>query len=108
MSGELAGRLRSRVTILRRVTTRDAIGGSAGDWVTIGQAWAGLTPDGTSEPTVGDAPSAALRWKVTLRTGADVTIGDRLLWRGRVLRVRRLSDDPAEPDRIMLDTQEER
>lgn len=108
MSGELAGRLRSRVAIERRGTERDGIGGAAGGWITIGQAWAGLLPDGTGNVTAADARSAAPRWQVTLRAGADVTIGDRLLWRGRRLRVRRLSEDPAAPDRIVLDTQEDR
>lgn len=108
MSGELAGRLRSRVAIQRRAADRDTIGGATGDWVTIGQAWAGLAPDGTGDVAAADARRAAPRWQVTLRAGADVTIGDRLIWRGRKLRVRRLSEDPAQPDRIMLDTQEDR
>lgn len=108
MSGELSGRLRNRVAIERRSPSRDAVGGADGTWVTIGHAWAGIMQEGGGATVVADARSSAARWLVTLRAGADVTVGDRLIWRGRRMRVRRRSEDPALPDRFTVDVEEER
>lgn len=106
--GELAGRLRSRVAIERRDPARDALGGASGLWLAIGSAWAELAPDGSGDAVAGDARGMAPRWQVTLRTGAEVAIGDRLVWRGRRLRVRKRTEDPAFPDRITINAEEER
>lgn len=106
--GELTGRLRSRVTIERREPLRDALGGASGEWGAIGNAWAELVPDGTGAAQVGDARSMAPRWRVTLRAGPVVAIGDRLVWRGRRLRVRQRIEDPGLPDRITINAEEER
>ena len=106
--GELTGRLRSRIAIERRDAARDPLGGASGDWIPIGHAWAELAPDGTGDPVAGDARGMMPRWRVTLRTGSDVAIGDRILWRGRRLRVRRRIEDPAVPDRFTINAEEER
>lgn len=106
--GELSGRLRSRVAIERRDAARDTLGGANGGWSPVGNAWAELVPDGTGGAIAGDARSMATRWQVTLRAGPDVTIGDRLIWRGRRLRVRGRIDDPGLPDRITINAEEER
>jgi head-tail adaptor len=106
--GGLAGRLRSRVAIERRDPVRDALGGASGLWLPIGNAWAELVPDGSGDVVAGDARGMAPRWRVTLRTGADIATGDRLVWRGRRLRVRKRSEDPASPDRITINAEEER
>jgi head-tail adaptor len=106
--GELAGRLRSRVAIERRDAARDALGGASGEWTPIGHAWADLAPHGTGDAVVGDARGMAARWQVTLRAGQDVGVGDRLVWRGRRLRVRRRIESPAFPDRITIEAEEER
>jgi len=108
MSGELAGRLRNRVAIERRGTDRGALGEASGGWVATGHAWADLAPAGTGEPVAGEARNMAPRWRVTLRNGAAVAIGDRLVWRGRKLRVRRRIEDPALPDRFTIEAEEER
>jgi len=108
MSGELAGRLRERIAIVRREPIRDAGGGASEGWATIGPAWAAIEPDGSGDLTAGDARAASPRWRVTLRLGADVTVGDRLTWGQRRMRVRRRIDDPATPDRFTLHAEEER
>ncbi|MDB5685368.1 MAG: hypothetical protein JWM75_3066 [Sphingomonas bacterium] len=108
MSAELAGRLRERITIERRETTRDAVGGTSGGWTPIGEWWAAVAPDGSGDIVAADRRTAAARWRITLRTGADLRIGDRLTWRGTRMRVRRRIDDPAQPDRITVETEEER
>lgn len=108
MSGELAGVLRERVTLLRRDAARDALGGASGEWAAIGEAWAAIVPDGAGGAVSGDAPDAPQRWRVTLRAPTPATIGDRLGWGARGLRVRGRSDDPAMPDRVTLLVEEVR
>ncbi len=108
MSGELAGALRERVTIFRRAGARDALGGASGGWAAIAAAWAAIVPDGAGDEVSGDALDAAPRWRVTLRAPAQATIGDRIGWGARMLRVRGRSDDPAARDRVMLAAEEVR
>lgn len=105
--GELTGRLRERVTIERREAGRDAIGGATGEWRAVGDAWAAIEPDGKSALVEADAIRARVRWAVTLRSGADLIIDDRIIWRGTPLRVRSVTRDPRTPDRIDAEAEEE-
>ena len=106
--GELAGTLRERLTLERRAAGRDGMGGADGAWSTIGTVWAALEPR-TSGPAVqGDALDMRPRWRVTLRAGSGIAVGDRLVWRARYLRVRGVTDDPALPDRTSVEAEEER
>lgn len=108
MSAELAGALSERVELQRRATERDALGGAVGAWVVVGSAWAEIAPERTGPLVAGEAIEALPGWRVTLRADADVSVGDRLAWRGRRLRVRARIDDPALPDRVQLRAEEER
>lgn len=108
MSGELAGRLSELVTIQRRGGDRDALGGASGAWTAIGDRWASLAPQQSGPLMAGDALDARPRWRVTLRAGSGVAVGDRLGWRGRMLGVRGVVDDPALPDRTVIEAEEER
>lgn len=105
--GELAGRLTERIGIERREPARDAGGGAIGEWREVAQAWAALEPVGRVPMVQGDALRGRLIWAVTVRGGTDVAIDDRVRWRDAVLRVRRVTRDPREPDRIHVDTEEE-
>ena len=109
MSGrkELAGRLNQRIRIERRGSARDALGGATGEWVAVAVLWAAIEPVGTGALTDGEAIRARPRWRVTVRSGADVAIDDRIRWRGCVIRVRGLTADPATPDRIIAMGEEE-
>ncbi|SNS16612.1 head-tail adaptor [Sphingomonas laterariae] len=106
-TGELAGRLTERVSIARRETGRDAIGGGSGEWAVIGEGWAATEPMGTGPLVAGDAIRSRPRWRVTLRSGFDVAPDDRIDWRGRGLRVRACIADPRRADRIIIETEEE-
>lgn len=108
MSGELAGALSERIELQRRGTARDALGGAAGDWASLGFAWAGLEPDGAGAAVAGQAADSQPRWRVTLRARDDLMLDDRRVWRGRRLRVRSVAQDPRLPDRILLKVEEER
>jgi head-tail adaptor len=105
MSGELAGALRERVTIERRGGGRDGLAGAVGDWVPQGAVWAGVVPDGVDPAVAAGARDAMPRWTVTMRAGADVLPGDRLLWGDRVLMVAAVE---TWPDRMRVRTREQR
>lgn len=93
----LAGRLRQRVTLERKSPARDALGGSTGEWLADGQHWAELAPG-----------SAERRWTAMMRRGPVIEIGDRLVWKGRLLRVTAAIADPWMPDRLRLACEEMR
>ncbi len=108
MSGEFAGALTQRVSILRRSDERDDLGGADGGWSVVTGAWAALEPVTAAPWGAGDLPSARPRWRAVLRAGADVSPGDRLQWRLLLLAVRAVESDPALPDRIALTLEEDR
>lgn len=109
MTAELAGRLRTRVIIERRENGRDAIGAANGDWITMRNAWVEIAPETVGPIAQADARSAMPRWTVTMRFEAPLpTIGDRMLWSGRKLRVRAVIADPRTSDRLTLSMEEER
>lgn len=103
----LAGTLGERVTIERRGAERDALGGAAGEWAEVATLWAAVAPLGVGAGVVGEAVAAMMGWDVTIRA-ADVAMGDRLRWRGRVLRLTAIRVDPRAPDRLVLSAREER
>lgn len=107
MSGELAGALARRVSILRRAATRDDLGAASGEWLVIAGAWAALEPIAAAGWGAGDRPFATPRWRAVLRAGAGVAPGDRLQWRLLLLTVRAVEADPALPDRIVLTLEED-
>jgi head-tail adaptor len=106
MSGEFAGGLARRVTILRRADSRDDLGGADGGWSVVAGAWAALEPASAVDWGAGDRPAATARWRAVLRAGADVAVGDRLQWRLLLLAVRTIEADPAAADRLTLTLEE--
>lgn len=106
MSGEFAGGLTQRVSILRRSADRDDLGGADGGWAVVAGTWAALEPVTAAAWGAGDLPSARLRWRAVLRAGTGIAPGDRLQWRLLLLVVRSISTDPAWPDRIALTLEE--
>lgn len=102
MNGELAGRLRERVTFSRPDETRDALGGRDGSWIDEGAAWAALTLAGRTGETAADARDAMPRLRVTLRAPADVVPGWRMDWGGHLWMVLAADADPAVPERVIL------
>jgi len=108
MSAELAGDLRERVELQRRDGARDAIGGAVGAWVSLGMAWAAVEYERIGVGVAGEAADASPWWRVTMRARGDVSVGDRLLWNGRVLAIRSVERDPRLPDRLRLRAEEAR
>jgi head-tail adaptor len=108
VSGEFSGALTQRVLVQRRAATRDDLGGASGAWTTIATLWAAIEPITPASWGAGDLPSAAPRWRATIRAGTDVAIGDRLQWRDLLFAVRAVAADPAMPDRLTLMLEEDR
>jgi len=108
MTGELTGMLRERVEMQRRDAARDAIGGAVGDWVSLGMAWAAFEYDRAGAAVAGDAAEASPWWRVTMRAREGLSVGDRMLWNGRVLTVRSVERDPRFPDRLRVRAEEAR
>lgn len=105
--GELAGRLREPILIQRRDDSRDALGGADGGWVDVAEAWAAFAPAGAGPEVAGDAIRAAARWRIIIRAGVAVQPGDRIARANRRIRVTRVIHDPATPDRIGLEGEDE-
>lgn len=109
MSAALAGRLRERVSIERRDSGRDPLGGMNGGWSLVRQGWAAIEPASHGATASGEALAAMPRWTVVMRNAPPLArIGDRIGWGERRLRVRAIAYDPRAPDRIAIETEEER
>lgn len=106
MTGELAGSLRERVVLERRLGGRDALGGGGGRYAYIGEAWAALSPIAPGNLTAGESIRALPRWRVTLRKRDFIDPSVRLVWRGKFLAVRAVVSDPREPSQMMLTCEE--
>lgn len=107
MAAEVAGLLLERVIIQRRTDARDELGGSAAEWVQEAEVWAGVAPDGAGPEVSGGAARGESRWAITLRRRAGLGLDCRLTWRGRLLRVRRVDDDPRAQDVVTLRCEEQ-
>ena len=108
MSGEFSGLLRERVIIERPVDERSPQGTRVAGWVEAGRCLAAVTAEGAGSESEAMALSAMPRFRVMLRPLPHLAIDHRLLWRGRVLAIRQVIDDPRLPDRQILRCEEVR
>jgi head-tail adaptor len=108
MTDELAGALRERVSIERRLADRDIWAGARGRWVYDGSAWVAVSPLAPGDPDAADALTALPRWRITMRKREGIGPQTRLVWRGRFLAVRSLISDPREPAQMVLSCEEQR
>ncbi|MBV7255208.1 head-tail adaptor protein [Pacificimonas sp. WHA3] len=92
MSDELAGAMRERVTHLLP-GDRDAAGAPTA-FVEGEELWAAIVPERPRIGVRGERRAQAERWKVTLRAGAGVHVGDRLHWRDAAYDVVSVIADP--------------
>ncbi len=105
---EFAGSLRERVTIERRSEGRTASGGRTGAWYYDGAAWVGVTPLTPAGLEAANSVSAQPRWHVIMRKRENLSVGDRLAWRGRFLMVQSVVSNPREPAQMILTCEEKR
>jgi head-tail adaptor len=97
ITNEFTGALAERVAIETRTGAGDA-------WQAIAMRAAAVVPDAPDGGPVlaGEALVARLRWRLTLRADASITLAARLRWRGRALRILRCLADPRTPDRLTI------
>jgi head-tail adaptor len=105
---EFAGSLRERVTIERRDTSRDALGGANRRYVYDGAAWVAVRPIVQGGLIAADAISALPRWQVTMRKREEIGPWTRFVWRGKFLVVRGVECDPREVGIMLLSCDEVR
>lgn len=106
MTSELAGTLRERVILEKRLGGRDALGGAAGRYAYLGEAWAAVSPIAPGDLTAGESLRALPRWRVIVRRRSGIDPGVRLVWRGRQLAVRGIVSDPRDASHIILTCEE--
>lgn len=98
---DFAGALSERVIIEQWLAARDEAAADVGGWGAAEAVAAAVLADGGGA-VEGEARRTRRRWRVVLRAGPRVGLTSRLLWRGRVLRVLAVEEDPALPDRLTL------
>lgn len=108
MSGEFAGTLRERVLIERPVTSRNAMGLQEPGWEQFCRCLASVVLESIGAESEAQALSAMPRFRVTIRRRDGIAIDQRITWRGRLMMVRQMLDDPREKDRIVMRCEEVR
>lgn len=105
---EFAGTLRERVSIERPVGVRTAMGLQQSGWERVCRCLASVVPEGAGSEAEAMALSAMPRFRVTIRKRDGIAIDQRVSWRGRLLMVRQLLEDPRAKDRLELRCEEVR
>lgn len=108
MSVEFAGSLRERIVIDRPISLRNEMGLQVPGWDRVCSCLASVAMESVGAESEAQALSAMPRYRVTIRTREGVTLDQRILWKGRVLMVRQLLDDPRAKDRIVMRCEEVR
>jgi len=88
-----AGELRERVTILRPVVVSDGLGGQSRTFEAVATVWASVLPTrpGDLEP-VAEAAAEVQGYRIKVRFRDDVSIDNRVDWRGKRLNVMAVND----------------
>jgi len=89
-----SGELRERISIERATTVADGAGGQTVTWAAVypSGVWAKVRPvRGREEERLGRL-STVETYLITVRFGIDVTVLDRIVWRGKTLNVRAAQD----------------
>lgn len=104
MAKELSGALTERVRIERRREGVSATAALSPIWELVAERWAEVGPVNrlSLSAVASDTWLTARRWRVTLRAGVELSLQLRLVWRGRVLRIVGIDDDPAQADRVTV------
>jgi head-tail adaptor len=108
MTSELAGALRERVAIERRLPDRDRWAGARGGWAYDGAAWVSVTPVVAGDEGSADPRAARARWRVVMRKREGIGGTSRFVWRGRFLSVRSILSDPRDPSHMIVTCEEAR
>jgi head-tail adaptor len=108
MSQAFAGSLREQIALDRPSAERNALGLQQSGWEEIGRCRASIVQEGFGSESEGQALSAMPRYRITTRRRSDVAVGFRVRWRGRLMMIRQVNDDPRFKDRLSLRCEEVR
>lgn len=87
-----AGRLRHRLRVERAEVRTDEVGVVRRRWDLVCRVWASVSPIRGRELLQADQSRSHITHRVTMRGGADVRHGDRLVHARRVLHVESVTD----------------
>jgi SPP1 family predicted phage head-tail adaptor len=82
-----AGDLDRRVTLERATVTLDAFGGETQTWATLAEVWAQAMPVSDGEKWRAAEVAATISTRFRIRWRADLRVGDRLIYDGRVFDI---------------------
>lgn len=108
MTREFAGTLSERIEIEQQVEARNAMGLQEHGWQRVATCLAAVAAEGVGPEVEGMSLSAMPRFRVTIRRRDGIAIDQRVRWRGRLLMVRQLLEDPKLKDRLTLRCEEVR
>lgn len=83
-----AGDLNERITIQRKLVTRDAIGGQIETWQVRMEVWAMAAPMSAGEQYRRQQIQAKADWKIIIRWNGDVLPSDRIAFRRKTLEIK--------------------
>ena len=105
---EFAGTLNERIVIERPVGSRTAMAVQQSDWQEVCRCLASVALEGAGAESEGQTLSAMPKYRVVIRKRDGIAIDQRISWRGRVMMVRQMLDDPRTRDRIVMRCEEAR
>lgn len=105
---EFAGTLKERITIERPVGERTPMGLQQAVWEPVCQCFAAVVPEGTGSEAEAMVLSSMPRFRVIIRRRDGISIDQRVSWKGRLLMIRQLLEDPRAKDRITMRCEEVR
>ncbi len=88
----MIGKLRNRIEVQRRATTKDSLGQPADTWITVARCWARVRPISGREFYAQSGEHAELTHEVTFRYGTDCKAQDRIVHAGRFFDVQSVVD----------------
>jgi head-tail adaptor len=108
MKPEFSGMLSERITLQLPVDTQDGGGGFVRIWQNMQDLWAQVSVQPQDERRYGGHIAGVTHYTITIRRDGAVPLQARLLWRGRLLSILAVADDPTAKDRLRISASEER
>jgi SPP1 family predicted phage head-tail adaptor len=89
---ELAGALRYRLRLQRRVDDQGEGGGASNNWEDVAVLWGDIMPSRPGRSGIGNRNITTQDFEIRIRYRADVQSGMRFLWRGDIFMVNTVFD----------------
>ncbi|MEP2987656.1 MAG: head-tail adaptor protein [Parasphingorhabdus sp.] len=106
MKTEFAGVLRERIRIERLSAALDGLASGSSETELVAEFWAAIEAQGAGSEANAGSRSAMQRWRFILRQTDKILPGDRLIWSGRNMLIRSVSEDRRLLPRTILDAEE--